>query len=344
MVGNLRFSLFYDKSKGIFTTEPREEIDIFKLVKIYSSEFIKGITERIRLADEPTKKELKKQLPFITPYGTFSPSRKNINITQFNQSLICLDIDGLKESEVILIKTILIAQQSTLLCAISPRGKGLKAFILISDSIQLENCYNVLKLNVDHISKAIGLENYVSKIDLAQFRPTQPWFISFDESLYFNEKCISLKINLLEYSENNKERLYFNDIVESKPSKESMCIKEEIKINPLYMTPIKYRISVYFKNVVNGLVKFFATCVEGKRHTSIIKVQLVASWIHYAPELEESIKDILLDACMKMYNSDSDAKLNNVPKSFETAWNKAPQYRNATIEQILYDIKYIKNR
>ena len=47
MVGNLRFSLFYDKSKGIFTTEPREEIDIFKLVKIYSSEFIKGITERI---------------------------------------------------------------------------------------------------------------------------------------------------------------------------------------------------------------------------------------------------------------------------------------------------------
>jgi hypothetical protein len=344
MVNSLKFSLFYDKKKGIYTTIPHENIDIFKLIKIYKSAYIESTTELIRKADEQTKKELKKQLPFITPYGTFQNNRANINLNHFNNQLICLDIDGLKESEVILVKTILIAQQSTLLCAVSPRGKGIKAFILISDTISLENCYNELKLNRDHIAQSIGLENYVSKIDLAQFRPTQPWFISFDENLYFNEKCIALKIDLIEYSENRKERLYFRDEVESENHRDTLGIKPhtECEINPLFMTPIKYRISVYFNNAVNGLIKFFAVCPEGKRHTNIIKVQLVASWIHYAPELEDTLKNALLDACCKMYGTYEEAERNNVPKSFEIAWSKAPKLWNKTIEQILHDIKYKK--
>ena len=43
-----------------------------------------------------------------------------------------------------------------------------------------------------------------------------------------------------------------------------------------------------------------------------------------------------------MYGTRKEAELNNVPKSFEKAWNTAPIKRNDTIENIINDIKYQK--
>ena len=330
MVHNFKCSLFYDKSKGIYTTIPREEIDIHRLVEIYKSPLIKRITEQIKLADEQTKKVLKKQLPFITPYGTFNPTRANINMKHFNCSLLCLDIDGLKENQVELIKAILITQQSTLLCAVSPRGKGIKALVSISDRIPLESCYNTLKLNLHHVAESIGLTEFVNKIDPSQFKPTQPWFISFDENLYYNLQCVPLNIKLIEY----KEHIVIDEV--------DFEAIEETKSTTSYLEPINHRIEVYFANAVKGLVKFFACCGDGNRHSNIIRVQSVASWIHYAPQLEDKIKEILLNACCGMYGTRKEAELNNVPKSFEKAWKNAPIRRNETIEQIINDIKYQK--
>ena len=330
MVHNFKCSLFYDKSKGIYTTVPCEEIDFHRLIEIYQSSLVKEITEKIRVATEQEKKELKKQLPFITPYGIFKPTRANINISHFNCNLLCLDIDGLKENQIELIKAILKPQQSTLLCAVSPRGKGIKALVLISDVIPLENCYNTLKLNLHHIAESIGLTEFVNKIDLAQFKPTQPWFISFDEDLHFNKNYDFLKIKLIEYKEHIEVvEVDFNAI-------------EQVKSTTNFLEPINYRIEQYFFKTVEGLIKFFALCSDGNRHSNIIKVQLVASWIHYAPQLEDKIKEILLNACCKMYGSRKEAELNNVPKSFEKAWNNAPIKRNPTIENIINDIKYQK--
>ena len=56
--------------------------------------------------------------------------------------------------------------------------------------------------------------------------------------------------------------------------------------------------------------------------------------------MEDKIKEILLNACCKMYGSRKEAELNNVPKSFEKAWKNAPIKRNDTIEQIIHDKKY----
>jgi hypothetical protein len=289
---------------------------------------VKHITEKIRVAEEQEKKILKKQLPFITPYGTFKPTRANINIEHFNKNLLCLDIDGLKENQVELIKAILTIQQSTLLCAVSPRGKGIKALISISDTIPLVNCYNTLKLNIHHIAENIGLTEFVSKIDFAQFKPTQPWFISFDEDLYFNYQPQPLNIKLIEYKEFIAVGTVDFDAI------------EQVKSTSDFLEPINYRINQYFFNTVKGLIKFFACCGDGNRHANIIKVQLVASWIHYAPQLEDKIKEVLLNACCSMYGSQKEAELNNVPKSFEKAWSTARPKRNETIEQIINDIKY----
>jgi len=325
LVEQLIFSLFYDVSKGIYTTQPTSAINFKKLVEVYNSKLVQQVTSEIKTADETTKKELKKQLPFITPYGTFSPSRSNVNMTSFNSHLLCLDIDGLKENEVQLVKFILTSNHSTLLCSVSPRGRGIKAFVMLKAVIPQDECYNTLKLNKNHLASLLGLEQFVSKIDLAQFKPTQPFFIAHDPEMYVNENCTPLALRLITYTPpvRNIEQVNFDLI--------NLTERSEFK---------DYRITRYFENATNNLLKFFAVCSEGQRHQSIIKVQTIASWLHYAPSLEQDIKTQLYNACCNMYGTEQQAIDNNVHKSFERAWKTAPIRQNMTIEQILADPKY----
>jgi hypothetical protein len=331
-VNELRFSFFYDKEKGMFTTIPNGNIDLERLIEIYQSDFIKDLTDKIRNEqDEKIKKELKKQLPFITPYSVFDGARQNINQTHFNQNLLCLDIDGLIQSDVEFVKMVLTLNPGTILCAVSPRGKGIKALVLISDIIPKENAYNVLKLNLNHIADSLGLKDFVNKIDLAQFKPTQPWFINFDQNLYVNKNPILHEINLITI----QEPVYYD------------CPKD-FDFLPLaerdnYKAKCT-RIDLYIDSIVIAHEKFFACLVDGKRHSNIIKVQFVASIIHYAEHLEAEVKERLLNACIRMYGTENEAKENNVYKSFEKAWEGAKPKINKTIELILEDegkiIKY----
>jgi len=325
LVEQLIFSLFYDVSKGIYTTQPTSAINFKKLVEVYNSKLVQQVTSEIKTADETTKKELKKQLPFITPYGTFSPSRSNVNMTSFNSHLLCLDIDGLKENEVQLVKFILTSNHSTLLCSVSPRGRGIKAFVMLKAVIPQDECYNTLKLNKNHLASLLSLEQFVNKIDLAQFKPTQPFFIAHDPEMYVNENCTPLALRLITYTPpvRNIEQVNFDLI--------NLTERSEF---------IDYRITRYFEGATNNLLKFFAVCSEGQRHQSIIKVQTIASWLHYAPSLEQDIKAQLYNACCNMYGTEQQAIENNVHKSFERAWNTAPIRQNMTIEQILADPKY----
>ena len=327
-INSLIFSLFYDKSKGIFTTEPRREIDFRKLVDIYQSDLIKKVTKELQSAPKEKQQELKKQLPFITPFGTFEPTRQNINITDFNSRLLVLDIDNLKPNEVQLVKFILTSNESTLLCAISPRGEGIKAFIIIGDQIEQHLCYSTLKLNKNHIAEHLGLTEFIEAIDNAQFNPTQPFFIAYDPELYVNYHCKPLDISLIPYIE---------PIIVEEPI--DFGLVESIK-DSKYQAPINYRIEKYFEGCVNNLVKFFACCSEGQRHSNIIKVQSIASWIHYAPSLEQEIKDRLYKACCSMYGNEKTAIANNVHKSFERAWKTAPIRQNKNLESIIDDTKY----
>jgi hypothetical protein len=324
----LKFSLFYDVSKGIFANEPVQEIDFDRLIEIYNSKLVQDVTNKIKKADEPTKKVLKKQLPFVTIYGTFNPTRQNINLTSFNKNLICLDIDGLKENEVQLVKFILTSHYATLFCAVSPRARGIKALISLNESIPQSTCYNTLKLNKHHIADTLGLSQFVNKIDESQFKPTQPWFISYDPEMYVNKNCQNLVMDLIPYQQ--------PIVIRESINFELINIAEQSN----YKEPIDYRLTKYFETATNSLIKFFACCSEGNRHSSIIKVQSIACWLHYAPQIESEIKSKLYNACCLMYGNEKQAIENNVHKSFERAWNTAPIKQNITIEGILDDPKY----
>lgn len=315
-IKKLRFSYFYDVEKGIYTTEPKGTILFDVLLKTYKSDYVRLSTEAIRIAPEDHRPKLKKALPFITPYGTFLPTRKKDNICHFNNSLVALDIDGLTINSAQTVKAILSKQQSTILCVISPRGCGVKALILLKDIIPLEECYNTLKLNKMNIAQSLQLFDYVDNIDNAQFNITQPMFIAFDENLYYNLYPIPLDIVLLKYEPPKIEHIEFTNVPET----------------------AKNRIEAYLINTTNSLIKSFAFCCEGNRHANIIKVRTIASWLHYAPGLEYQLKNALYDACCMMYGDEKNAIRNGVKRSFNDAWN-THQRGNTTIEGIINEIK-----
>jgi hypothetical protein len=318
VIDNLRFSLFYDVKKGIYTTTPLQQITFKRLINIYQSEGVKTVTNELQKANDKDKPELKKRLPFITPYGTFNPTRKKECIDSFNSSLVCLDIDNVSNSDARYIKELLSKQWSTLLCAISPRGRGVKAFILISDTIPLNECYNTLKLNKEYIARKTGLTKFIEHIDNAQFNITQPMFIAFDELLYYNELAKPLNIKLAEFSQPIIERVKITNV-------------------PIHA---KNRIEAYLINSTNNLIEFFALCNEGNRHANIIKVQTISSWIHYAPNLESDLKQRLYNACCSMYGNEKEALKNGVKRAFDKAWtteNKA----NNSIELIINELNSV---
>lgn len=318
IIKNLEFSLFYDKSKGIFTTTPKQQITFSRLIEIYTSDFVKHITDKIQIAPKEHKQELKKQLPFITPYGTFEPARKKDNLEFFNSSLIALDIDDVETSEAEEIKDILSKNSSTLLTVISPRKKGVKALILINDTTPFKECYNTLKLNKKRIASALNISKYEENIDNAQFNVTQPLFIAYDKEIYYNFEAEPLNIKL---------EVYQAPILE----------RQSITSVPLHA---QNRIEAYLINATTKLEQFFACCSEGNRHANIIKVQAISSWLHYAPQIENDIKQRLYNACCSMYGNEKEALRNGVKRAFEQAWN-TQQKANNSIESIINELNSV---
>jgi hypothetical protein len=103
-IETLSFSVFHS-DKGIFETNPKiNNISFTRLLEIYQSPFVKDKTLELRKAilnGTPTEQRaLKNKLPFYTTNGSFT-ERNNASISQHNENLIALDIDGLTESEAI---------------------------------------------------------------------------------------------------------------------------------------------------------------------------------------------------------------------------------------------------
>jgi hypothetical protein len=323
----IRFSVFFG---GIKTpsAKPKDNVLIDRLIEIYNSEYVKQKTAELRAEKDPVKQQLlKSQLPYFTPYGTFEIRQKAF-IEHHNANIIAIDIDKLSAEDVHYTKTILSLSLGTLFCAVSPRGNGIKALILISDTIPLQHHYSTLKLNLNNITSSLGLSGF--KIDVSQFVLSQPLFISHDAEMFVNFDCEPLPIKLIEY----KEPVHLDTPADFY----LLSDKERNK----YLAPIDYRVKRYFENAVSGLLKSFAFCVGDARHPQIIRVQSIAVWMHYAPQIVDEVENRLLQGVIDMYGGIEPATASNALKSFKKAWNDGlcrPQQNN-TIEAILNDPKY----
>jgi hypothetical protein len=316
-----QFSLFYDHLKGIFNTQPKKEINLHDLIKIYNSNHVKDITSAIQLATTKSEKgELKKKLPFITPYGTFS-KRNNDSILTFNNKLVAFDFDGLTEDSAQELKRKASKNNSVVLAVISPRQKGVKILVRIASETKQTTLYDTLKLNCESICIALGIREYYNYSDKAQFVLSQPLFIAYDPNIYFNPKASALNIELKEYKAPEVPKI------------------ELTKTPPLASN----RIEAYILRASNKLANDLQSKQEGERHHSIKKVSSVASWLHYAPRIKEDVKSLLLEVVISMYGGERNAQRNNAIKSFKQAFDDAPMKANATIERIINEVKNRQN-
>ena len=314
----LKFSLFYDAAKGINNTTPLKSIGLEELFLIYNAPRIKVLTKQLQKAPPEERPRIKLQLPFFTPYGTFE-KRNNHSLQYFNQKLIALDFDGLDRPNAEKLKRKLTLQPCTVLAVISPRMNGVKALILVECDKTPENNYNTLKLNANSICGRMGIYEYKENCDRAQFVLCQPMFIAHDPDAYMNPGAKAIDFNFKEYE----------------PPQTQQYDKSEI-------SKVRFangRIDRYLLNATNKLYNELIATPEGQRHHSIVKVQKIASWVHYSPHLENEIKCSLLKACIAMYGSEATAQLNNAQKSFAEAWNGAQTSANPTIEAIINEIK-----
>jgi hypothetical protein len=316
-IETLSFSVFHS-DKGIKETYPkREKISFQELLDIYQSEEVKEKTQILRDAPEGEKKELKNKLPTFTPHGAFL-KRNNTSIKHHNENLIVLDIDGLTEAEAVKVKEILSKHSSTLLATISPRGKGVKALILLENKLVAKERYLTLKHNRGAIAQGLNITEFEINIDVMQFVLSQACFINYDESLYYNLNAEPLKIELKDFEVFTPE--YVGEI--SKP------INDKIG---------KSRIDNYLINTANNLIRTYQTLKEGSRHANIIKVKPLSNWMHYAPHLESELRNSLLSCIENMYADASEKK--DAARSFNTAWTPKQQAPNQTIEEIIKEIE-----
>ena len=70
-------------------------------------------------------------MPYITPYGTFEPIRKNEFITSYNTEILAIDIDKLSAEDLAKAWDILSNGINTLMVFITSSGKGMRALIRV---------------------------------------------------------------------------------------------------------------------------------------------------------------------------------------------------------------------
>lgn len=140
------------------------------------------VVDQIRATtDKATRTELKKQLPAITPSGTFTDGRKAEKLTN-HSGFIALDFDNLQNPDETKAKISQIA--NVFYCGLSASGGGLWALIPISNPEHHKEHFLALRLDF----LRLGLQIDPACQDVSRLR-----FYSYDLDSYLNLDAIPYK-------------------------------------------------------------------------------------------------------------------------------------------------------
>jgi len=127
----------------ITNTNPDTVINIEQLYKIITSdEDIRLICERIRSSSKEEQKQIKrKELPYVTPSGTFYKRANNELIC--HSRYLCLDFDNMLPENMEYFKSSLLRDEQIPMVIMfnSPTNKGFKCFILIPSDAETHGQY-----------------------------------------------------------------------------------------------------------------------------------------------------------------------------------------------------------
>jgi hypothetical protein len=320
-LSNVKVSLFIG---GIKQVIPKRNIELNGLVKLLQSSKQKELTAKIIAAKTDAEKQaLKLQSYFFTPYGTFS-YRENESIIDYNAHVVAFDWDKMEAEQVAKLIAILILNPSCFLCTKSPRQRGVKAAIIISEAIPLETHYLTLKTNANRLLKLLGAVEFSEYLDLAQFKLSQPFFLSYDEDLHYNPNAEPLQIKLLAVVEEPQSNNYQLD-----------QLKRDFGFVDLDDLNEPLSLNNYILQEVQRIIDNFDP--DGSRHPQIAKTKTVFGLLKQYPQntVYDEVFDLFHDAMGELYSSPAEAKTQNAYKSLKDAQEAAKPKTSEAIEQIL---------
>jgi hypothetical protein len=163
-----RFSYFRG---GIRTAAPYAAVTPRQLWDVVSGPTFAPATARLRaeLHNSPARTELKKALDYVTPAGTFAPTRANSNLVAAS-GLLVLDFDHLPD--VAAAREALLADQllapALVLMFASPGGEGLKALVETDSTASHLDTFRALSAYLSYHYSAVGLIPDPSGKDVAR--------------------------------------------------------------------------------------------------------------------------------------------------------------------------------
>ena len=311
-MNEIKFSFFHS-NKGISNLHPQKNIDLNELFRIFQSERLIEYTNAIRSAEnDELRDELKKNLPFITPHGTFS-IKENSGIEHYNRGFIAFDFDHLEPHEIEDITTKAKQSENVVYSGISPRGKGVKVLMLFNHLFEPENHRkNLLHYSKD-ILKTIGIEH---EPDPRQFTLNQAMFLSHDPNAYYNLHAVATNEPLEPFT----------------PKRENQILNIDIKGHS--------RIDNFLIGTLRKKVEFLTGTNEGARHSAILNcIQTIGLMKYYSPHLENEFYNSLKQAVIVMYGSEENAISQNAINTLNDIFIKAEFRTLDKIEEIIKDIE-----
>lgn len=179
-------------------------------------------------------KKLKIKLPIVTFCGTFVNGRKLQNLDTYN-SLMILDIDHIKVSEIQSIKEKLKTDKYIFSVWLSPSGEGLKALVRIESNPKEH------KLVFGALKKYF-LASYDIELDKSGNDVTRLCFVSWDEDLFLNENSQIYTEKILKeetLKKNRKKEVTSKSLTKSAFATEGLNKKEHRKIISLIIKHLK---------------------------------------------------------------------------------------------------------
>ena len=201
----IEFSYF---KAPISNTIPSKEITIGKYVEIVKGDLWKEKIASLR--QDASKKDLikKEQLDYIIPSGIFKERKKEKLIGL--SDLICWDIDGLDEVEIV--KEKLFEDEHVLLVHTSPSGNGLKLFARF-EGLTKENYESNWNFGRDYF-----IEKYIIPQEMFDSKTkdiSRACFVSYDPDLFYNENAIPFQA-VEENTLSKKEKINLESILDKK--------------------------------------------------------------------------------------------------------------------------------
>ena len=329
---NITFNDFADSKftavvGGQEKVNPDKQINLIELIAILSNPAIRKLSAALRACKDPAARaKLKAKLPYFTPYGSFS-YRNNNSILSYNKNILAVDIDAIPDSEVPIVFNIIKNNKACILAYISAKAKGVKALIHVdyaNEPDPIADHYNLLSTNSEYLNSILGITNW--KLDKAQLKLSQPFFMFNADGLYYNLNTEPLILKL--------SKSLFKE-------RKAVIAKEkqlQADYKPSYVPEeLKPAVTKELQNIfTNDFLRKLNHDPKAARHPQIYKVKAVAEVMHYADlsEQQNFFKGCYA-AIVLLYGSEEEAEAANAYKSLLAVWSNAACKKNEAIESIL---------